>query len=371
MTAEDCLLRCGRKSDNCNHLVFPITPGYDIIGHIVSIDTPKGCTYNHDFAVGDRVAALVQTGGNARYISVPISSLVRVPRHLDSTQAVAMVLIYSAAYQMLKEVTPIQDGFFSLLGKKILLILGCTILKENCTYDKGNAGGVIDDVGLALINMCQKANAELIYVVAPPNRHCFIQTVLHAIPLNCNKIDDWMDSVENKIDYVFDGVCEYGLQAAYGTVKKHSRSTEDDRSANNSNKSISNVGTGRIICYGQLSMIREVKYSKNNKVASWRKILNRSNVHQAWAKSSTMEDGHVSIKFMNLWDSFQKDPCTYKSDLMYLFQLILLNKLEPIISKRISLHEVENEQRRKIVGDNSFGGGIVICLPWKSNTIMQ
>jgi hypothetical protein len=338
-----------------------------MIGHIVRICHQEDNFISNDFIVGDRVAAFVRNGGNARYANVPISSLVRVPRHIDSTQAAAMVSIYSAAFKLLKEVTPLHDGFFSLVGKTILIILGRSVSKDYCAYDKCNTSGVIDDIGLALVQMCQKSKADMIYVIAPESRHCFIKTVLHAIPLNCNQIDDSMDRIEGKIDYVFDGVCEYGLQVAYGAVKKEICRTMEDRSVNNFNKSFSNISSGRIICYGHLSMLSNEDYSRSSKFNSWRKVLHQSHVRQAWTKSSNKKE-HVSITFMNLWDSFEKDRSAYKSDLKYLFQLLLVKKVQPIISKRISLHEVENEHRKKLGGDNCSGGGIVVCLPWKSKT---
>jgi NADPH:quinone reductase-like Zn-dependent oxidoreductase len=349
VTTEDCLYRCGAKAENFDSYRFPVTPGFDIVGHIVQVHDQDKI----DFEVGDRVAALVHSGGNARYITVPVSSLVRVPLHMNSSQAVTMVSIYSTAYYALKEVIPLQDYSFSFANKKILIILGSIISSENINIlnKKCSDRGVIDDVGLALIQMCQRAKASSIYVVAPTSRHSFLRTVLRAIPLNCNRIDDWMDDVKDEMDYVFDGVCDFGLKIAYHAVRKGSN----------------NIHPGQIVCYGCLSMLQQVEPSDgNNKFVHWRNIISRSSVRQAWTKSSNKGE-HISIKFVNVWDNFQSDPTTYKSNLQSLFRLLHAKELNPIIAKRISLEDVEREQCKKILGSNALGGGIIVVLPWKSS----
>ena len=63
-------------------LELPATPGSDVVGNIVKVGL--SCK---NFKVGDRVAALVQNGGNARYAVIAEDSLVSVPRSLDSAEA--------------------------------------------------------------------------------------------------------------------------------------------------------------------------------------------------------------------------------------------------------------------------------------------
>jgi len=85
---------------------FPYTPGYDVVGTIDAVGD-----HVNDFRVGDRVAALTLFAGYARYVCVPTEYLVgEVPRNLDATKAVALVLNYTTAFQMIKRVADVRKG---------------------------------------------------------------------------------------------------------------------------------------------------------------------------------------------------------------------------------------------------------------------
>lgn len=70
----------------------PFTPGYEVVGTVVS---------GAGFAPGTRVAALTVTGGAARFVAVPAADCVAVPDGLRSAAAAALVLNGVTAYQML------------------------------------------------------------------------------------------------------------------------------------------------------------------------------------------------------------------------------------------------------------------------------
>jgi NADPH:quinone reductase-like Zn-dependent oxidoreductase len=72
----------------------------DFVGNIVAVGKEV-----RKFKVADRVAALVRTGGNARYVTVPESDLVQVPRTCDAAEAVCMVSTFMTAYQCLRLVS--------------------------------------------------------------------------------------------------------------------------------------------------------------------------------------------------------------------------------------------------------------------------
>ena len=84
---------------------FPFVPGYDIIGEIDAVG--EGVT---DFRVGQRVAALLMTGGYSQFTIVPEEHLVPVPDRLDPAEAVSLVLNYVTAYQMLHRVGQMRSG---------------------------------------------------------------------------------------------------------------------------------------------------------------------------------------------------------------------------------------------------------------------
>ena len=186
------MLRRGINFNVMTPVSLPATPGSDVVGYILKV----GSRVRH-FKIGDRVAALVRTGGNARYVSVPATHLVQVPRSCDSAEAACMVSTYMTAYQSLRMVTKDQ---FTLNGKRILIT------------------GGIEPVGQALIQLCFRAGADEVYATAPSHRHRYIKSVLGAHPLPVNP-KDWLPSTKGGMDIVFDGTCHDSLESPYASLK--------------------------------------------------------------------------------------------------------------------------------------------------------
>lgn len=245
MTLNDCLLRRGHDFSLMNPATLPLTPGHDVVGKIIAVGLDV-----KDFKEGDRVAALVRTGGNARYASAPEASLVRVPQALNAAEAACMVTVYSAAYQSLKMVVS-EGPMFSLRGKKVLVI------------------GGMSDIGQAVVQMCNKARAD-VYATAPSRRHAYMIGTLGALPLPEDS-QDWLPRVEGEMDVVFDGQCADGLEAAKKAVKKG----------------------GNVIWFGYSSMIKEEMGLFGPPIKAH---LNRL----------------FSVKCVDIWDHFQRDPESYK-----------------------------------------------------------
>lgn len=227
-----------------------MTPGEDVVGRVVQVGTEV-----KDFEVGDRVAGLIRTGGNARYTSVPASSLVRVPRTIDSAEAACCVSIYTSAYQCMKCVLKAGEAMSWYKGKKVLVV------------------GSMDGVGQALIQMCVKAHAE-VYATAPDCRHAFMRNVLGASPLP-ESSQEWLRVVQGEMDVVFDGLCEDGLAAAKKALRKD----------------------GKLVCFGYSSMLKEEMgyfgVPLSARFNKWRGQLSNA-------------------KNIDIWDSFQRDPEMYK-----------------------------------------------------------
>lgn len=299
VTLNDCLLRRGFDFNVFSPLGLPLTPGYDVVGNILEVGSNVA-----EFAVGERVAALVRSGGNARFVSVPASSLVKVPSNLDSAEVAALVSIYTTAYQALRKISN-GGPMFSLEGKKILIL------------------GGMDGVGQALIQMCKKARAT-IYATAPTVRHIYIKSVLGVNPL---PEADWLSSVEGQLDYVFDGVCEDGTEKSFKALKPD----------------------GEMVCYGHASMLKEREIGILGAPFSAR-------MNQLYTQMSRR------VHTVDIWESFQYDPVVYKQDLKSLCQLLKWNKLKPHIAKRVSLPEVAAAQTKLEKGDIR---GTIVCFPWR------
>jgi NADPH2:quinone reductase len=85
---------------------MPYTPGYDVVGTVDAVGPDVDSV-----RVGDRVAALTLFGGYARYVCVPAEHVVTgVPGDLDAIKAVALVLNYTTAFQMLRRVANVRAG---------------------------------------------------------------------------------------------------------------------------------------------------------------------------------------------------------------------------------------------------------------------
>ena len=83
----------------------PLTPGYSVIGNVRA--NGKGCS---KFTIGDRVACLSKYDGQAELINLPEKYLVRVPEGVDRKAAVALILDWVTAFQMLHRVARVKSG---------------------------------------------------------------------------------------------------------------------------------------------------------------------------------------------------------------------------------------------------------------------
>lgn len=83
----------------------PLIPGYDVVGRIAALGPDVS-----GWAVGERVGAYVEYGGYAQAVVASTEALVRVPEGLDDTTAVALVLNYGTAYQMLRHMAEVKPG---------------------------------------------------------------------------------------------------------------------------------------------------------------------------------------------------------------------------------------------------------------------
>src|SRR5215831_18834687 len=83
----------------------PYTPGWDLVGTVDQLG--EGVT---GFELGQRVTAMPIHGCYAQYVCVSMRKLVPVPGGLDPAEAVAAVLNYITAYQMLQRSAKARPG---------------------------------------------------------------------------------------------------------------------------------------------------------------------------------------------------------------------------------------------------------------------
>ena len=83
----------------------PLTPGYSVIGRVLA--NGAGCS---KFKIGDRCASLSKYDGQAERINLPEKFLVPVPDGVDSKQAVALILDWVTAYELLHRAAHVAPG---------------------------------------------------------------------------------------------------------------------------------------------------------------------------------------------------------------------------------------------------------------------
>jgi NADPH:quinone reductase-like Zn-dependent oxidoreductase len=83
----------------------PFIPGYDVVGRIAALGPGVS-----GWKLGERVGAYVEHGGYAQAVLASAEALARVPEGLDDNTAVALVLNYGTAYQMLRHAAEVERG---------------------------------------------------------------------------------------------------------------------------------------------------------------------------------------------------------------------------------------------------------------------
>lgn len=158
----------------------PYTPGWDFIGTIDLLG--EGVT---GFELHRRVAAMPIHGCYAQYVCVRQSKLVPVPAGLDAAEAVAVVLNYVTAYQMLHRSAKAKPG------QSILI--------------HGASGGV----GSAMLQLAKLAGIEM-YGTCSADGVAVVRQ-LGGISIDC-KNTDFVKEIHrltrDGVDVVFDGIAE-------------------------------------------------------------------------------------------------------------------------------------------------------------------
>lgn len=120
---------------------LPPVIGFDVVGRVVAVGPDVARP-----GVGERVAAVIGTGGYASHVLVPADLAVTVPDTLNAAPVDALVLNYLTAWQMLRRVAHVDSG-------QTVLVLGA-------------AGGV----GSALVQLAVLDGVRVIGTSSPGRR---------------------------------------------------------------------------------------------------------------------------------------------------------------------------------------------------------
>jgi NADPH:quinone reductase-like Zn-dependent oxidoreductase len=168
----------------------PLTPGYSVIGKVRL--NGEGCS---KFKLDDRVACLSKYDGQAELINLPEQFLVPVPEGVDLPAAVALILDWVTAYEMVHHAAKVKAG------QKIFV------------------HGLSGAVGGALLSLGQLQGAE-VFGTASPGKHEELRK--HgAVPFDYST-KDWISTMRELggADAVFDPLGFESFDESYSILNK-------------------------------------------------------------------------------------------------------------------------------------------------------
>jgi NADPH:quinone reductase-like Zn-dependent oxidoreductase len=175
-----------------NQPKFPFVPGYDLVGTVEGVG--EGVD---EGLIGQRVAALTETGSWADRVALGAEDVAPVPVGLDPAEAVAAVTNGVTAWQMLHRAASVRPGQ--------------TVLVH------GASGGV----GTLLVQLARVAGAEVIGT-ASASKHAHVRA-LGAVPIDYRNEDvteRMRELSPGGLDAVFDHVGGPGLVDSWRMLRR-------------------------------------------------------------------------------------------------------------------------------------------------------
>jgi NADPH:quinone reductase-like Zn-dependent oxidoreductase len=168
----------------------PLTPGYSVIGEVRV--NGNGCS---KFKIGDRCACLSKYDGQAELINLPEKYLVPVPEGVEGKAAVALILDWVTAYQMLHRSAGVKRG------QKIFV------------------HALSGAVGAALLRLGHLFGAQ-VFGTASLKRHDELRQ-LGAVPFDYST-KSWIATMQQLggVDAVFDPLGFESFDESYSVLKK-------------------------------------------------------------------------------------------------------------------------------------------------------
>ncbi|ROS00130.1 NADPH:quinone reductase-like Zn-dependent oxidoreductase [Sinobacterium caligoides] len=296
----DTIIREGQYVDNKAKPPFVI--GYDWFGVVDKVGSKVT-----QFQVGDHVADLCMIGGYTQYLTVEASRVIAAPDDLDPAEAVAMILSYGTAYQMLKRVSPLPSGSTALVHA---------------------AGGA---VGSALCELGRLMGIKVIGT-ASKAKHPLLAK-FGAKPIDYRS-EDFVERVQQLTD-------KQGVEIVFDTI--------GGKSWGRSYQCLKRGGT--LIGFGAYQLttgeekLPSLLWGFFKLLAGWK----------------LLPDGKKSC-FFNIQKRRESHQEEFKEDIGELFEWLRQGKLQPVIAERRPLAEAA-EVHRQIDNAEIIGKTVLICQP--------
>ncbi|GAB1508121.1 medium chain dehydrogenase/reductase family protein [Actinophytocola sp. KF-1] len=263
----------------------PFVPGCDLTGVVEAVGPGVS------LAVGQRVTALVVSGGYTTGITLPEERLVPVPDGVDAVSAASVALNYFIAYQMLHRVARVESG------QSILV--------------HGASGGV----GLAFLQLAEHIGNVTVFGTASAANADLVRR--HgAIPVDY-RAEDFANAVRDKagaVDAAFDPMGGGHFWRSYAVLRKG----------------------GRLVAYGQNNALRN---GKRNLLVGMQGFLG------GIILPKLRPDGKLT-GFYNAWSLEKAQPTAYREDLAEVLNLLSADKIAPREVSTLPLREAQEAFRR-------------------------
>ncbi len=283
----------------------PYTPGWDLVG---AVDQPgRGVT---GFESGQTVAAMPIHGCYAQYVCVPASKLVPVPVGLDPAEAVAVVLNYLTAYQMLHRSAKARPGQRMLIH--------------------GASGGV----GSAMLQLAKLAGVEMYGTCSA--KGAAVVRELGGIPIdyrNADFVNEIRRLTGDGVDAVFDGIGGDNLWRSRDVLREGGR--------------VVTYGFQSKMCGGRMAYRSEGRHPfREATELGWFILRN-------WFKPGRKSMAPYSIQWL-----MRFRPAWFRHDLLTLLDLLRKGEIKPLIAQRLPLEEAR--RAHEMLGEGGVLGKIVL-----------
>jgi NADPH:quinone reductase len=283
----------------------PYTPGWDLVGTVDQLG--RGVT---GLQLGQTVAAMPIHGCYAQYVCVPQRKVVPVPAGLDAAEAVAVVLNYITAYQMLHRSAKAQPGQRMLIH--------------------GASGGV----GSAMLQLAKLAGVE-IYGTCSEQAATVVRE-LGGIPIDY-KNSDFVKEIRRLtgggVDAVFDGIGGDNLWRSRDALREG----------------------GRVVTYGFQSKMRGGRMASHSE---GRHPFRESAELGGFIVCNWFKPGRKSMVPYSIQWMMRFKPAWFRHDLLALLDLLEQGKIKPIIAQRLPLEEAR--RAHEMLGEGGVLGKIVL-----------
>src|SRR5262245_36564533 len=284
---------------------LPYTPGWDLVGTVDQLG--QGVT---GFELRQVVAAMPIHGCYAQYLCLPWRKLVPVPAGLESAEAVAVVLNYITAYQMLHRSAKAR------VGQRMLI--------------HGAAGGV----GSAMLQLAKLAGVEMYGTCSAAG--AAVVRELAGIPIdykNADFVKEVHRLTRDGVDAVFDGIGGDNLWRSRDALREG----------------------GRVVTYGFQSKMRGGRMvSRSEGRHPFRESAELSwYILRNWFKPGRKSMVPYSIQWL-----MRLKPVWFRHDLLTLLDLLKQGKIKPLIAQRLPLDEAR--RAHEMLGEGGVLGKIVL-----------